>query len=80
MQISIVTPDSTIFEGEARGLTLPSPEGSFQVFENHAALISSLGKGNLTIHTSTNESYKIEGGAIEVSNNNVTVLVEAVLS
>lgn len=79
MKVSIVTPDRAVFDGEAISLTLPGTNGSFQIFENHAAMISSLGKGDMRLKTSdSEESYEIEGGAVEVNRNKVTVLVESI--
>jgi F-type H+-transporting ATPase subunit epsilon len=48
------------------------------VLDNHAPLVSALKAGQLKILVEKNrtESYKIQGGFVEVLNNKVTVLVE----
>lgn len=75
MNIEILTPDKTLYTGEAKVVTFPGSEGSFQVKENHAAMISSLGKGTLTINAQENHSFEIEGGLVEVLRNKIVVLV-----
>lgn len=51
MTISILTPDHTIFIGEITSVTLPGVEGSFQLLENHAPLVSALSAGKVTLKT-----------------------------
>ena len=48
MQLEIITPDKTIFDGEVESATFPGSKGSFQVLKDHAALISSLDKGKVS--------------------------------
>ncbi len=83
MFIEIVTPDEKVFEGEVESAILPGIDGSFQVLNNHAPLVSTLGKGALTIRRIVEKrpeeiEMKIEGGAIEVLNNKVVVLAEKI--
>ena len=51
MFIEIVTPDKKVFEGEAISAIFPGTDGSFQILNNHAALVSTLGKGNIIFVT-----------------------------
>jgi F-type H+-transporting ATPase subunit epsilon len=76
MFVEILTPDNTLFSGEAELVTLPGSTGSFQVKHNHAALISSLQPGTIEVKSSSsNNSFNISGGLVEVISNKVTVLV-----
>jgi F-type H+-transporting ATPase subunit epsilon len=80
MQIEILTPEKKLFAGEAYGIQLPGVEGSFEVLEKHAPLVSALGNGVVKIlldkSGKNNSSYAVKGGFIEVFNNKVTVLLE----
>ena len=80
MYLEIVTPDQKYFEGEVETATFPGSDGSFQVLNNHAPIISSLGKGELS-YKSNNDvvSINVEGGVVEVLNNKIVVLVESIL-
>ena len=80
MHLSIVTPEKKVFDGEVISATFPGSDGSFQVLNNHAPLISSLDKGTV-VYKSKKEEFEIEitGGMVEVLNNNVVVLAEGIL-
>lgn len=76
MKIEIITPDKKVFEGEVDVVTLPGVSGSFQVLKDHAPLVSTLAKGEMTADKNT---FMIDGGVVEVLKNKVLVLAEAVL-
>ncbi|PHI19062.1 hypothetical protein CEQ90_14910 [Lewinellaceae bacterium SD302] len=57
MTISVLTPDRTIFEGNISAVTLPGVLGEFQILDRHAALVSSLSGGKVTLKTSGEYSY-----------------------
>jgi F-type H+-transporting ATPase subunit epsilon len=80
VKVEIITPDLTIFTGDNVTLIqLPGIDGSFEVLNNHAPLISVLQKGKVkVINTGEKEPlfFDINGGVIEVVNNKVLVLAE----
>ncbi len=79
MNLEIITPDKKIFAGEATAVTFPGIEGQFQVLNAHAPLVSTLGTGSLVIESDgKKQSYTIDGGVVEVLNNKVLVLAEAI--
>ena len=78
MQVKIITPDKTAFEGEAQSILFPGNSGEFEVLNQHAAMISLLKKGNMRMRTASKEqNFAIDGGVVEVLNNQVVVLVES---
>lgn len=81
MKIEVITPDTTIFEGEIRSVRVPGAKGSFQVLKDHAPIISTLGKGPVMIVGSDGKptTLNIEGGVIEVKSNKIILLVEKVI-
>ncbi|MFC5271464.1 ATP synthase F1 subunit epsilon [Adhaeribacter terreus] len=81
MHLEIITPDKKVFEGEVIGAKFPGTKGSFEVLNNHAPLISTLENGELRVTTTSGYQYfNIDGGVVEVLNNKIVVLAEAVLS
>lgn len=78
MQLDILTPEKKIYSGEVYGIQLPGTEGSFELLDNHAPLIASLGKGKMKVikDKNTSEEYEISGGFVEVLNNKASVLIE----
>ena len=80
MNLEIITPDKKVFAGEANAVTLPGSEGQFQILNNHAPLVSALDRGNVVIDVNgVKQTLVIDGGVVEVLNNKVLVLAEAVL-
>lgn len=82
MFLEIVTPDEKVFEGEVTSASFPGSDGSFQILNNHAAMVSTLGKGDIRYKPEKKEEIRIliEGGVVEVMNNKVNVLVEKIFS
>lgn len=76
MQLDIITADKTLFSGEIEMVTLPGTEGTFQILKGHAALVSSLIKGQVVVKGTENgnQSFDITGGIVEILNNKVVVL------
>ncbi|MBK6265725.1 ATP synthase F1 subunit epsilon [Marivirga sp. S37H4] len=80
MYLEIITPERNVFKGIVDSATFPGSDGSFQVLNNHAPMISSLAKGNLTYTTGKEEkTIIVDGGVVEVLNNNIVVLAEKVI-
>lgn len=79
MNLQILTPEKKLFSDDVYGVQLPGIEGSFEVLDKHAPLVSALGKGTLKVlkNKSATVSYTISGGFVEVLNNRTTVLVES---
>ncbi len=75
MQVDILTPDATLFSGEAQIVTLPGVTGSFQIKNNHAPLISALSKGKVVVDSgSERKEFTVNGGIIEVLKNKIVIL------
>ncbi len=76
MQVEILTPEKTLFSGEADIVTLPGANGSFQVLDQHAPMIANLGKGDVVVGSKqASEQFNVNGGLVEVLENRVIVLV-----
>ncbi len=79
MKLEIITPDAVVYAGENVSLVqLPGIDGSFEVLENHAPLISVLRKGQVKVVVKGEKPafFDVNGGVIEVLGNNVLVLAE----
>ncbi|MBN1251067.1 MAG: ATP synthase F1 subunit epsilon [Bacteroidales bacterium] len=80
MEIEIVTPDKKIYSGEIKLVKLPGTGGSFEILKNHAALISTLEKGEIKVIDTNNDIkfFDINDGVVEVLNNKITVLLSSI--
>ena len=80
MTVDIITPDRKVFSGEATAVTFPGSEGQFQVLNDHAPLVSTLGQGPIVVQGTTGQqTFTVDGGVVEVLQNKVLVLAEAVI-
>lgn len=77
MILEILTPEKKVFEGEVSSATFPGADGSFQVLNNHAPLVSLLKDGAIEFRTKEKtEKVVITGGVVEVLQNQVIVLAD----
>lgn len=90
MYLEIISPEAKLFTGEVESLTLPGTNGSFQLLENHATIVSTLQagavkiKGNITISESYQNQFEsiskeetlftISSGTIEMRGNKIILL------
>ena len=90
MYLEIISPEAKLFTGEVESLTLPGTNGSFQLLENHAPIVSTLQagavkiKGNITISESYQNQFEsiskeetlftISSGTIETRDNKIILL------
>lgn len=78
MFLEIISPDKKLYSGEVSIVQLPGTTGSFEIMNNHAPIISTLGHGKIKI-TDTNKKIEyvdIKSGVVEVQHNKIIVLVE----
>lgn len=80
MNISVLTPDRTVFEGPIKSLNVPGVGGAFEIQRGHAALVSALKGGSVVIkeEDGTRKIFSIEKGFVEVLNDNISLLVQGV--
>ena len=82
MKLEIVTPKGTIYDGEAKQVTLPGSEGEFGVLPEHATLVSLLSTGVVSIEMpdSTKTDVAINSGYVKVSESKVTCIVDSAVA
>ena len=49
MILEIVSPEASLFKGEVTSVSVPGVDGSFQILNNHAPIVSILQKGTVSI-------------------------------
>lgn len=80
MYLEILTPEKKVFEGDVTLATFPGADGSFQVMDNHAPLISLLKEGFVEYKgKGLNENIQITGGVVEVLTNKVILLADGIV-
>jgi F-type H+-transporting ATPase subunit epsilon len=75
LKISVISPEATLFEGEASSVTAPAFDGEVGILEHHAPMVTTLGTGVLTIGDGA-ARFAVEGGFLQVVDNVVRVVTE----
>ncbi|HJP60879.1 MAG TPA: ATP synthase F1 subunit epsilon [Gemmatimonadaceae bacterium] len=78
LKVSVISPERVLYEGEATAVVAPAYDGEVGILTGHAPMMSLLGKGSLRISggSSAASQFQIEGGFLQVIDNNVRVVTE----
>ncbi len=75
MQVTLVTPDASFFDGKAEQVTLKAWDGEVGILPGHAPLIARLGHGVAKVFDgTTTHRIAVYGGFLKVQDDHVTVL------
>jgi F-type H+-transporting ATPase subunit epsilon len=76
LKVSVVSPEATLFEGEASSVVAPAFDGEVGILVNHAPMITVLGQGTLRLDGATPARFAVSGGFVQVVDNHVRVVTE----
>ena len=81
-ELSVISAESKVFEGEVENVLVPGMVGDFLVLPNHAPCISSIRPAFVELFdgSSSKHRYFVSGGIIEVINNTVSLLVDSAIT
>ncbi|MGQ0506508.1 MAG: F0F1 ATP synthase subunit epsilon [Myxococcaceae bacterium] len=78
LTVEIVTPEKRVVSMQADEAIVPGARGLFGVRPGHTPFLSLMEPGGLTIKDAGNtQTYFVEGGFVEVTNDKVLVLADA---
>jgi F-type H+-transporting ATPase subunit epsilon len=78
LTVSVISPERTIFEGEADMVVAPAWDGEIGVLRGHAPMLVLLGAGDLRVTSGGAEQrFHVAGGFMQVADDIVTVLSES---
>jgi len=82
MKLEIVTPNGVIFDDEVKQITVPGSEGEFGVLAGHAAIVSLLNAGVVTIERKDGREVQvaINGGYIKVEEEKTLCMVDGAVA
>ena len=83
LKIEIVTPTEKFFQGDSYMVSVPGINGSLGFLPGHVGLVTPLGKGKVFLSdtqnvTDSSKSFEIEGGYVQIFDDNVVILAEHV--
>jgi F-type H+-transporting ATPase subunit epsilon len=77
MRISVISPERTLYEGDATSVVAPAYDGELGILAGHAPLMTLLGRGTLRVTRGTEERrFTVEGGFLQVVDDVVRVVTE----
>ena len=92
MQLEIVSPERTLLTADVESVIVPGTDGSFQMLENHAPIVSTLISGTVKISgeiedpNSLSDSFSVisskeihlsvSSGVVEMKENKVIILTD----
>lgn len=74
MQLEIITPETKIFAGEVEAVQLPGMDGSFQVLNGHAPIISALKAGVVKVDLTNAFDEEEEGNKFIQTETNTRII------
>ena len=76
-QLSVVTPERSVLECEARSVVFPAHDGEMGILTDRAPLLCQLGIGPLRVETEgETHVFAIDGGFAQMVDNKLTILTE----
>ncbi|MBM3898904.1 MAG: ATP synthase F1 subunit epsilon [Gemmatimonadetes bacterium] len=75
LKVSVISPEATLFEGEAPSVIAPAFDGEVGILPQHAPMVTTLGRGVLRVGEGTTR-FQIEGGFLQVVDDVVRVVTE----
>ena len=92
MQLEIVSPERTLLTAEVESVIVPGTDGSFQMLDNHAPIVSTLISGTIKISGEIEDSnslpdsfsvispkeihLSVSSGVVEMKENKVIILTD----
>jgi len=74
LTVSVISPEAVLFEGTTDSIVAPAFDGDVGILSGHAPMMTLLGKGQLRLGTGA--SFRIDGGFLQVVDDQVRVVTE----
>jgi len=79
MHVTVISPEASMFDGEADAVIAPAFDGQVGILPHHAPFMTLLGRGTLIVRrTGSEDRFQVNGGFLQVVNNAVRVVAEHV--
>jgi F-type H+-transporting ATPase subunit epsilon len=79
MRVTVISPETSLFDGEAEAVVAPAYDGQVGILPGHAPFMTLLGSGVLTVrHQDETSRFDVSGGFLQVVDNVVRVVAEHV--
>ena len=77
LKVAVISPERTLFEGEADSVVAPAFDGEVGILTGHAPMMTLLGRGPLRVTRGGDaRRFAVEGGFLQVVDDVVRVVTE----
>lgn len=76
LTVSVISPEAVLFEGTVDSVVAPAFDGQVGILTDHAPMLTLLGAGELRLGTGAERRFAVEGGFLQVADNQVRVVTE----
>ncbi|HXV91314.1 MAG TPA: ATP synthase F1 subunit epsilon [Gemmatimonadales bacterium] len=79
MRVTVISPERTVFDGDAESLVAPAFDGLVGILPGHAPFLTLLGTGRLRVRREGEASeFGVAGGFLQVTRDTVRVVADRV--
>ena len=76
LTVSVISPEAVLFEGTTESVVAPAFDGQVGILTGHAPMVTLLGTGELRLGTVAGPRFRVEGGFLQVVDDQVRVVTE----
>lgn len=78
MRVTVISPEASVFDGEATAVVAPAYDGEVGILPKHAPFMTLLGEGKLTVRQEggADRIFRVRGGILQVMDDVVNVVAE----
>lgn len=77
LTVSVISPERTLYEGEASQVVAPAFDGEVGILPSHAPMMTLLGTGVLRLDSAAGQlRFSVQGGFLQVVDDVVRVVTE----
>jgi F-type H+-transporting ATPase subunit epsilon len=77
MHVTVISPEQSVFEGDADSVIAPAYDGMVGILPRHAPFLTLLGEGDLTVRESgATHTFRVRGGFLQVVDDVVRIVAE----
>ena len=79
MHVTIISPEASVFDGDAEAVTAPAFDGQVGILPRHAPFMTLLGEGRLVVRQAgAPRAFRVKGGFLQVVDDRVRIVAEQV--
>ncbi len=77
MRVTIISPDRSVYDGEATSVIAPALDGEVGILPHHAPFMTLLGDGRLVVRAGDAvQRFRVRGGFLQVRSDVVRLVTE----